>query len=67
MTIDWFAFVSVVVVSLVAACAVVLLFSLALRVGSGSEGWRRPVAVALYVACGLIVLFGIYIIVPVFP
>lgn len=67
MTIDWLAFVSVVVASLVAACAVVLLFSLALRLGAGTEGWRRPVSVALYVVCALIVLFGIYIIVPIFP
>ena len=66
MTLNWMAFVTVVVVALVSACGVVTLFSLALRLGDGSAPWRRPVAVALYVICGLIVLFGIYLIVPGF-
>ena len=64
MTIDWMAFVTVVVVSLVAACAVVTIFSFALRLGDGEAPWRRPVSVALYALCVLIVLFGIYLIVP---
>jgi len=66
MTLNWMAFVTVVVVSLVSACGVVTLFSLALRLGDGEARWRRPVAVALYVVCALIVLFGIYLIVPAF-
>ena len=66
MTINWLAFVVVVVASLVAACGVVILFSLALRLGAGDAPWRRLVSVALYVVCGLIVLFGIYLIVPFF-
>lgn len=66
MSIDWLAFVTVVVASLVSACAVVLLFSLALRLGDGEAAWRRPVSVGLYVVCALIVLLGIYVIVPAF-
>jgi len=66
MTLNWMAFVTVVAVSLVSACGVVTLFSLALRLGDGAAPWRRPVAVALYVVCALIVLVGIYLIVPAF-
>lgn len=65
-TIDWVAFVTVVVAALVAACGVVTVFSLALRLGDGEAAWRRPISVALYVVCVGIVLFGIYLIVPVF-
>lgn len=67
MTIDWLAFVTVVLASLVAACGVVTLFSLALRLGDRSAPWRRPASVALSVVCGAIVLFGISVIVPIFP
>lgn len=66
MTINWLAFVTVVVSSLVAACGVVILFSLALRLGVGESAWRRVVSIALYVVCGAIVLLGIYLIVPFF-
>jgi hypothetical protein len=62
--IDWLAFVSVVVSAIVAACVVVTLFSLALRLGDGEEPWRKRVSVALFVLCGIFVLFGIYLIVP---
>ena len=62
--IDWLAFVTVVVASLVSACVVVTLFSLALRLGDGTEPWRRRTSVALYVVCAAFVLFGIYLIVP---
>ena len=62
--INWIAFVTVVVASLVAASTIVTLFSLALRLGDGEEPWRKRASVALYVVCGLAVLFGIYLIVP---
>jgi hypothetical protein len=62
--IDWIAFVTVVVVSLVAACIVVALFSLALRLGDGEAPWRRAASIGLFVVCALFVLFGIYLIVP---
>ena len=64
MMIDWWAFVTVVAASLLGACGVVLVFSLALRLGDGEAPWRRPVSVALYVVCVGIVLFGIWLIVP---
>src|SRR5690606_7279943 len=38
--IDWPAFVTVVVASLVAACGVVTVFALALRLGDGEAAWR---------------------------
>jgi hypothetical protein len=62
--IDWLAFVSVVVAAVVSACLIVTLFSLALRLGDGAEPWRKRVSVALFVLCGLVVLFGVYLIVP---
>jgi len=62
--IDWSTFPLVVGVALVAACVLVTLFSLALRVGDGTEPWRRPASVALFVLCGLVVAFGVYLIVP---
>jgi hypothetical protein len=64
MTIDWMAFLTVVVASLVSACLLVTLFSVGLRLSDGTAPWRRPVSVALFVVCGLVVLFGIYLIVP---
>ncbi len=66
IAIDWLAFVTVVVASLVAACGIVIVFSLALRLGDGEGAWRRPVSYALYFVCVLIVLLGIYLIVPLF-
>ena len=64
MTINWSAFVIVVVAALVAAGVLVTLFSAALRVGDGDAPWRRPVSVGLYVLCGLVVAFGLYLIIP---
>jgi hypothetical protein len=62
--IDWWSFVVVVAASLTAACLLVTVFSVALRVGDAEQPWRRRVSVALYVLCGLIVAFGVYLIVP---
>lgn len=62
--IDWGSFLLVVIVSLVSACGLVTVFSLALRLSDGEAPWRRPVSVTLFVLCGLLVLFGIYLIVP---
>ena len=66
MTIDWLAFVTVVVGSLVSACLLVGLFSLGLRVNDGTASWRRPIAVVIFVACAAVVAFGLYLIVPIF-
>jgi predicted permease len=66
MTIDWAAFLTVVVGSLVSACLLVALFSLGLRLSDGTARWRRPIAVVVFVACAAVVVFGIYLIVPTF-
>jgi uncharacterized membrane protein YbhN (UPF0104 family) len=66
MTIDWAAFLTVVVGSLVAACLLVTLFSVGLRLNDGTAAWRRPVSVAMFVLCAAVVAFGIYLIVPFF-
>ena len=64
MTIEWMAFVTVVIAALVAACLLVTVFSLALRVGDSPSKRRRFGSVALFAVCGFIVLFGIFLIVP---
>ncbi len=61
--IDWAAFVTVFVASLVSACLATTLFSLGLRIGDGTGRWRRPVAILMFVLCGAAVLVGIYLIV----
>lgn len=64
MTIDWMAFVTVVVSTLVAACLLVTLFAWALRLSDGQGRRRRLAAVVLYAACVFVVAFGIFLIVP---
>ena len=64
MTIDWMAFVTVVVAAAVSACLLVTLFSWALRLSDGQGRWRRLGAVVLYAACVFVVGFGIFLIVP---
>ncbi|MFT4030295.1 MAG: hypothetical protein QM675_10515 [Protaetiibacter sp.] len=61
--IDWMAFLTVFVAALVSACVAVTLFSFGLRLGDGAAAWRRPVSVGLFVLCGVVVIFGIYLIV----
>jgi hypothetical protein len=64
LTIEWGAFLAVLVVSIVAACGVVLLFSVGLRLVSATGAWRRAVGVTSFVACGALVLYGVYLVVP---
>ncbi|WP_349898351.1 hypothetical protein [Parafrigoribacterium soli] len=64
--IEWASFLIVLIVSVVGACGVVLLFSLGLRLVAAESGWRRPLGVASFVACGLLILYGIYLIIPGF-
>ena len=64
MTINWGDFLTVIIASLVAACLLVTLFSLGLRLGDGEQPWRRPVSVTMFVLCGLLVAVGIFLIVP---
>lgn len=64
MTINWLNFIVVVASSLVAACLLVTLFALGLRLADGTAPWRRPVSIAFFVLCGLLVALGIFLIVP---
>lgn len=62
--IEWQNFLIVLVVSIVGGCGVVLLFSLGLRLVAADGGWRRPLGATSFVACGLLILYGIYLIIP---
>ena len=64
MSIDWSAFVKVIIAALVAAGLLVTLFSLALRVGDAPGILRRIGSLVLWGLCVLVVLFGIFLIVP---
>ena len=64
MTIAWGSFAVVVVSAAIAAGLLVTLFSLALRLGDGEGRVRRVGSIALYVLCALVVVYGIYLIVP---
>lgn len=62
--IRWDYFILVIASSLVAACLLVTLFSLALRFSDGAAPWRRPVSIVMYALCGLLVAMGLILIVP---
>ena len=62
--IEWGSFLVVLVVSIVGACGIVLLFSVGLRLVDSEGGWRKPLGVASFVACALLILYGIYLIIP---
>ena len=64
MTIDWMAFLTVVIAAAVAAGLLVTLFSLALRVGDSPHILRRVGSFGLWALCVLVVMFGIFLIVP---
>lgn len=64
MIINWGDFVIVIVSSLVAAALLVTLFSLGLRLGDSEQRWRIVLGRAIFVLCGLLVVFGIVLIVP---
>lgn len=61
--IDWMAFITVFVATLVSACLGVTLFSLALRFGAKESAVARALSKVFYGLLVLLVLFGIYIIV----
>ena len=64
--IDWGAFFVVLIATLVAASAVVTLYSLGLRLVDRSAGWRRALGVGCFVVCGLVVVYGVYLVIPYF-
>ncbi len=66
--IDWGAFVTVALASIVSACLLVALYALGVRLvtttGDFLPRTRRLAGVVCFVLCGALVLFGIYLIVP---
>ena len=64
--IDWLAFFVVLVATLVSACLVVTFYSVGLRLLDTGHGWRRRVAIACFVICALVVLYGVYLVIPYF-
>jgi hypothetical protein len=64
--IDWAAFLVVLLATLVGASLVVSLYSLGLRLLDRSTGVRRFAGVACFVVCALVVLYGVYLIIPAF-
>jgi len=62
--IEWGSFLIVLIVSVIGACSVVVLFSLGLRLVETEHGWRRPLGIASFVVCGLLIIYGIGLIVP---
>lgn len=64
MIINWGDFVTVIIASLVAASLLVILFSLGLRLADSEQRWRLVVGRSMFVLCGLLVVFGIILIVP---
>jgi len=68
--IDWAAFFVVLATTLVASCTVVALFSLGLRLldtgQRAAHGVRRAAGLACFTVCALLVLYGVYLIIPVF-
>ena len=64
MTIDWAAFLVVVLVTLLGACGLVALYSLGLRLVDSAKGLRHTAGVGCFVLCGLAVAYAIYLIIP---
>lgn len=64
--IDWLAFFTVLLASVIGACGVVLLFSVGLRFVGSDRAGRRPLGVIAFVLCALLVVYGVYLIIPAF-
>jgi hypothetical protein len=66
--IDWGAFVTVAVASIVSASLLVTLYALGARLIANTGGFfprtQRAVGVACFALCAILVLYGIYLIVP---
>ena len=67
--IDWASFGLVALASLIAASALVALYASGIRLMAWSHSGslmrtKRVGAIACFIACGALVLFGIYLIVP---
>jgi hypothetical protein len=62
--VNWAEFLTVIVSSLIAASLLVILFSLGLRLSDSEQRARKLAGRAMFVLCGLLVVFGIILIVP---
>jgi hypothetical protein len=65
--IEWGNFLVVLLASIVGGCGVVLLFALGLRfAGPETHGRNRALGIAFFVACGLLIAYGVYLVIPFF-
>jgi hypothetical protein len=67
--IAWGSFLVVLIASVIAACSVVALFSIGLRLAgpeAGKHRGLRALGIACFVLCGLVVAYGVYLIIPFF-
>ena len=64
MTIDWAAFVVVLLVTLLGSCGLVVLYSLGLRLVDSPKGFRHTAGIGCFVVCGLVVVYAVYLIIP---
>ena len=62
--IEWQNFLIVLVVSIVGACGVVFLFALGLRLVAADGKGQRPLGVTSFTLCALLIVYGIYLIIP---
>ncbi len=63
--IDWGSFVVVLAASILGGCGVVTLFALGLRfVDEDAPRFHRPIGIAFFVVCALLVAFGIILVIP---
>jgi uncharacterized membrane protein len=69
--IDWPAFITVLVASVLSGVVVVTLFSLGLRLvsserpgSSHASNWRHALGIASFALCALAILYGVYLIIP---
>jgi hypothetical protein len=64
--VDWAAFFSVLVATLIAACGVVTVYSVGLRLLDSEVRLRRVAGISCFVVCAAAVLFGVYLVIPLF-
>jgi hypothetical protein len=65
--IEWGSFLVVALGALAGGCGVVLLFSLGLRfAGPATDGSKRGLGIACFAVCGLLVAFGVCLVIPYF-
>jgi len=65
--IEWGNFLIVLLASIAGGCGVVVLFSLGLRFAGPETALRgRALGVLCFVVCGILILFGISLIIPYF-